>query len=386
MRRTIPALFCLALQAQTPLPDFTATPEALVDHYLETLPKLPQLLKEEQASGKRLIKLLDTPMGTSAAAGQAKNLQMRQVYLMARHFLMESHRPGATKVPKDLQGYAFEVSNALDIDLAAQIAPDSPALRLVAKLQPDFLGFLAWHSSGGGWVNQSQNVAAEKAFAWFDQAFEKNPSTEVKGLSLVSAARMAMGPRILSTVQTYTNRLEAFDPKHPEVAQLKTWLAQAKEAEKTAPKVGNPLPDFKVPNFEKAGATFAPGNFKGKYLLMDFWATWCSPCKNELPYLHRAYKTFHPKGLEVLSLSWDRKASDITAFRKNPATPMPWNHSFPQGDLAKELNARFDVRGIPHIILVDPAGKIVAMDEELRGENLEKTLAKVMAAPAKTNQ
>lgn len=374
MRRFVPALLCLALQAQTPPPDFTATAQSLVDHYLEVLPRHAQLQKEA-AQAKKRLPLQDSAMGATAAAGQEKDPQKKQVYLVARHFLVEATRPARDKVPVELQGYLFEVGNAFDLDMAAQLPPDSPALQLVAKLRPDFLGYLAWHSSGGGFVNQTEKTAAEKAFAWFDQAFEKNASREVKAAALVAAARLAAVPRIVPTVEAYTNRLAAFDPKHPEVAKLQAWLVQAKVAERTAPKVGNPVPDFKVPNFEKAGATFTPASFKGRYLLIDFWATWCGPCKNELPYLHRAYAAFHPKGLEVLSLSWDKKAADITTFRKNPATPMPWNHSFPQGELAKDLNARFDVRGIPHILLVSPEGKILAMDEELRGEKLEKTLA-----------
>ena len=378
MRRFAPVLLCLAVQAQVPLPE--NTPQALVDHYLEVLPKYSQLLKEEAQTKKRLLHLMDTPMGATAAAGQEKDPRMKQVYLVARHFMLETRRPARDKVPKELQGYAFEVGNTFDLDLAAQIPPDSPALRLVARLRPEFMGFLAWHSSGGGWVNQSPHTAAEKAFAWFDQAFATNASREVKALALSAAARLATGPRLVPTVEAYAGRLEAFDPTNPEVAKLKAWIVQAREAEKTAPRVSNPVPDFKVPNFEKPGDVFTPARFKGKYLLMDFWATWCGPCKNELPYLHRAYKAFHGKGLEVLSLSWDKKAQDIVAFRKNPATPMPWNHAFPQGDLARDLNARFDVRGIPHILLVDPAGKIVALDEELRGEKLEQTLAKVMKA------
>ena len=75
------------------------------------------------------------------------------------------------------------------------------------------------------------------------------------------------------------------------------------------------------------GKTFSTDAWKGKVILVDFWATWCGPCRAELPRVKKAYKDFHEKGLEVLGVSCDQSGVDLKAFLKsNP--DMPWPQLF----------------------------------------------------------
>lgn len=377
MKLTTSILFCAFTPIFLVAQDTQESPQALVTKYAAMLKKYPQMLKDEKQRKAR-IPNQDTVLGISVRIAHESRPEIRQVLMMARHFMLDTMAPDRNNLPTDAVNFTSTIGTAWELELAGQIAPDSPALELVALHQPTYLGYIAWHASGGGYVNQSESNAAAKAFAFFDKVFEVHSSKAVKGLALASAMELASRPRMIPQVENYLARLEAFEPSHPAVAQYKKWLVQAREEDKSTPRVGNSVPVFKLQNLDKPNETMTPATFKGKYLLLDFWATWCGPCKGELPFVHKAYAKYHPAGLEMLSISWDKKAEDISKFRRDPAHPMPWRHAFPQGKVAEELNRTFQVRGIPHVLLISPEGKILETVENLRGEKLDETLGKYM--------
>ena len=142
--------------------------------------------------------------------------------------------------------------------------------------------------------------------------------------------------------------------------------------------VGKPLPAFKVKALENPAKIYTNATFKGKVFLIDFWATWCGPCVGEMENLHKAYEKFKSKNFQILSLSLDRRPEDVTTFRSDK-WKMPWLHTFVTDDI--QLQNAFEVVTIPRPLLVDGSGKIVAMEGDLRGANLEKTLAKFLGGP-----
>ncbi len=139
---------------------------------------------------------------------------------------------------------------------------------------------------------------------------------------------------------------------------------------------GKPVPSFSVKSLIDSRKIFSNKSLKGKVYLIDFWASWCQPCIGEMPYLHEAYKKYHDKGFEILSLSFDQKAGDIEKFRK-AKWPMPWDHSFVDNGFKSDLAKEFQVEGIPKPILVNKDGKIIATESQVRGQNLLEVLNKV---------
>lgn len=137
---------------------------------------------------------------------------------------------------------------------------------------------------------------------------------------------------------------------------------------------GAQVPDFSVVSLD-GKTTYSPSMFKGKFILMDFWATWCGPCVQEMPELHAVYEDFKGEKFDVLSLSFDEEIGAISEFRKN-RFKMPWMHTFVEGGFENPIAEKFEVTGIPKPILINPEGKIVAMGIQLRGANLRKTLQK----------
>lgn len=145
---------------------------------------------------------------------------------------------------------------------------------------------------------------------------------------------------------------------------------------KTAP--GRPAPAFSVKALGDPKTIYTLDSFKGKYVFIDFWATWCPDCRAELPAIHAAWAKFKSPSLEFLSLSFDRRVEHIAPFRQQATTPMDWKHAFIEGGFQNPLADAFGVKSIPKALLIGPDGKILASGAQLHGENLEKTLAKVL--------
>ena len=134
--------------------------------------------------------------------------------------------------------------------------------------------------------------------------------------------------------------------------------------------VGKKVSDFT--QADKDGKVVKLSYYKGKYLLLDFWASWCHPCRGENPNVLKAYNQFHPKGLEIVAVSLDtKKESWLKAIAEDN---LPWTQI---SDLKQknEVADQFGVNSIPDNFLIDPNGVVIARG--LRGEDLEKKLAEI---------
>ena len=157
-----------------------------------------------------------------------------------------------------------------------------------------------------------------------------------------------------------------------------SWAAEnafKKYKENKYVQVGKQCPEFSYKALDKPGVVYDNQTFKGKYVLIDLWATWCGPCVGEMGHIHEAYNQFKDKGFTVLSISFDKDTSAIHIFR-NGKWKMPWNHVFAENAFKSSAAETFEVTGIPKPILVGPDGVVLADESELRGDGLLKTLAK----------
>jgi thiol-disulfide isomerase/thioredoxin len=151
-------------------------------------------------------------------------------------------------------------------------------------------------------------------------------------------------------------------------------LEQQKEAMElqSAFKPGVAFPDFNEKDL--AGEPLSIARFKGKVVLVDFWATWCGPCVGELPNVLAAYEKYHDKGFEIIGVSLDQDENALKSFIKEKG--MVWPQYFDGKGWGSKLGQKYGIDSIPMTFLLDRDGKIVA--KGLRGPKLDEQLAKML--------
>ena len=123
------------------------------------------------------------------------------------------------------------------------------------------------------------------------------------------------------------------------------------------------------------GTTVDLAQWRGKFVLVDFWASWCPDCLREMPEVVAAYRQYHDRGLEIVGVSLDTDHDALVAFTKKHA--MPWPQEFDGQKWDSSYATKYGVRGIPEMWLLDRTGRVVATG--LHGSQLDAKLAPLLA-------
>jgi peroxiredoxin len=126
------------------------------------------------------------------------------------------------------------------------------------------------------------------------------------------------------------------------------------------------------------GKSVSPADYKGKVLLIDFWATWCGPCMKELPNVLAAYEEYHTQGFEILGVSLDREG-DLEKLKTTiKDQKMNWRHVYDGKYWQAEIAVLHDIQSIPATILIGKDGKVVGLN--LRGDKLGPAIKEALEA------
>ncbi len=220
------------------------------------------------------------------------------------------------------------------------------------------------------WVTHSKDAAAQaKIIEDFTPVMKDNASSDevvatLGAMSNLGSASNDVTKQLIEAVRT-----------NMKADSAKSLLAQLDGEQEQIAMVGKPLA---IQGRTSTGGTFSSMDYKGKVVLLDFWATWCGPCIGELPNVKKAYADYHDKGFEIVGLSCDADDDVLNTFTQK--NMMPWIQLREASQNEREnwhpIAKKFHVDGIPTMFLIDRKGTLRFVDAR---EDLPKKVAQLLA-------
>ncbi len=215
---------------------------------------------------------------------------------------------------------------------------------------------------------QSENINLMAKETEFKKDFLKENKNSLFGVMLIGEM---LGTKEISATEAseYFKDLDQKLAESDMAKELITTIESMKKAD-----IGVIAPDFSAPT--PTGEMLALNDVLGKYTIIDFWASWCKPCRVENPNVVKVYNKYHEKGLNIISVSLDKAEQKDKWLQAIIDDQMDWHHVSNLEFWNDPIAAMYSVRSIPATFLLDADGKII--DKNLRGPALEAKIASLL--------
>ena len=207
--------------------------------------------------------------------------------------------------------------------------------------------------------------AKEMLDTYLKSDIPKEPSEE--GMAWMSLANASLGEDDFEGAEKYLNKAIAVEGIDDKMKQSAEGMLARLETMKTLT-IGADAIDFNTTDM--AGKTISISDYKGKVLLLDFWATWCAPCRAEMPNVKEIYAAYNAKGFDILGVSMDNNRQALDSYLEEQ--DMKWRQIFDGKGWQAEIGQLYAVSSIPATFLIDKQGKI--RFKNLRGDELKKAV------------
>ena len=261
-----------------------------------------------------------------------------------------------------------DIRAEFDDEAAEFVVSGTPSNDAVTRYRPQLLALVEeWE--------QSPSHTEEEQEAFFERFYDKvNEVVDLNNDNLYGASLFASSAVPVMEPEEIIERIEKF-PKHLQNNKI---LAPVKEYAQAALKtsVGAHFTDIVAPDADGVEVKLSDVVGEGRWVLVDFWATWCGPCRGELPYLKAAYEKYADKGFEIYGVSLDSNHNAWKEFV--PANAMTWINVIDvstDGEKGNPAAEAYGIQSIPSNFLISPEGVIIARN--LRGEGVEEALAEI---------
>lgn len=213
----------------------------------------------------------------------------------------------------------------------------------------------------------------------FDALLAKHASEKTDMVAMVGLMKARLYLEVFENPKTgiaLLRKLKADFPDTQLAANIDPFIAsiEAEAAAAEATAVGKVFAPFEETDL--SGAPLKLASYRGKVVLVDFWATWCGPCVAELPNVLAAFEKYHAQGFEIVGVSLDQDRAKLDAFLAEKK--MTWPQFFDGKGWENKLAQAYGIRSIPATFLLDREGKIVA--KGLRGEALAAKVGELLGA------